>query len=179
MLRRRGEETVQIVQDYGSVCLRVCRPAREPQTGKPPKVLPRVLSGVLSEIGVLPPVLPESALEGALPVVFHRRALLGALLTAPRFLRALPTALSGALFNVRLFNLNLTSAPQGNSNHGLEWFARVPNSPSHTHQCSRECSRRCSSCCTPGVNSWELGSTFGGLPVLGSLSRSTDSQRYI
>ena len=39
--------------------LRVCRPAREPKTGKPPKVLPRVLSGVLSEIGVLTRVLPR------------------------------------------------------------------------------------------------------------------------
>ena len=37
--------------------LRVCRPAREPKAGKPPKVLPRVLSGVLSEIRVLSGVL--------------------------------------------------------------------------------------------------------------------------
>ena len=49
---------------------------------------------------------PESALEGALPVVLDRknpwRALSGALLTAPRFLRALPRALSGALLEVSL-----------------------------------------------------------------------------
>ena len=38
----------------------VCRPAREPKTGKPPKVLPRVLSGTHSEVGVLPRVLPGS-----------------------------------------------------------------------------------------------------------------------
>ena len=48
---------------------------------------------------------PESALEGALLVVHHRehpsRALLGALLRAPRFLRALPRAVSGALFQCR------------------------------------------------------------------------------
>ena len=43
----------------GEVTLSVCRPAREPKTGKPPKVLPRVLSGVLSEIGVLSRVLPR------------------------------------------------------------------------------------------------------------------------
>ena len=50
---------------------------------------------------------PESSLEGALAAVLHRknpcRALSGALLTAPRFLRALPRALSGALLEVSLF----------------------------------------------------------------------------
>ena len=95
------------------VALRVCRPAREPKTGKPPKVLPRVLSGVLSGIGELSGVLSgigvlsRVLLRGALPVVLHRknpcRALSGALLTAPRFLRALPRALSGALSGVSLF----------------------------------------------------------------------------
>ena len=76
------------------LALSVRRPAaREPKTRKPPKVLPRVLSGVLSENrGAVTSAL-ESALKGALPVVLHRknawRALSGALLTAPRFLRAL------------------------------------------------------------------------------------------
>ena len=50
---------------------------------------------------------PESALEGAVPVVFHRknpsRALSGALWRALRFLRVPPRALSGALLEVSLF----------------------------------------------------------------------------
>ena len=51
------------------------------ETGKPPKVLLRVLSRVLSEIGVLPRVLnPWRALSGAL-----RRALSGALLEVSLF----------------------------------------------------------------------------------------------
>ena len=54
---------------------------------------------------------PESALEGALLIVHHTekssRALSGALLRAPRFPRALPRALSGALLGVSL------TEPQG------------------------------------------------------------------
>ena len=76
--------------------LSVCRPAREPKMGRPPKVLPKVLSGVLSEIGGA----LRSALElpRVLLLVLHRknawRALPRAPRIAPRFLRALPQALS-------------------------------------------------------------------------------------
>ena len=64
--------------------LRVCRPGREPKTRKPPKVLP----GVLPEIGVLSAVLPRVLSKSSLWRTTGRarsRALSGALVGAPGF----------------------------------------------------------------------------------------------
>ena len=105
---------------------RVCRPAREPKTRKPPKVLPgvlpRVLLGVLPEIGVLPRVLSRvlsRVLFCCSPRKDPWRALSGALVGAPRFLGALPRALSEHFWRFPCFGLSSRSTDsQGKS---LPW----------------------------------------------------------
>ena len=52
--------------------LRVCRPAREPKTGEPPKSAPESALGSALRNRGAPTSAPESALEGALPVVLRR-----------------------------------------------------------------------------------------------------------
>ena len=67
--------------------------------GKPPEALPRVILGVsLGNRGALRSA-PESAAEGALPVVLDRKNAWRALPTAPR----VPRVLSGALLEASLF----------------------------------------------------------------------------
>ena len=86
----------------------VCRPAGEPNTGKPPKLVPTresALRSALRNRGALRSA-PESALERALPVVLHRTNSWRALQRAPDsipILRALLRALSGAQLEVSLF----------------------------------------------------------------------------
>ena len=68
-MAQRGPKSIQKANSFpfSGFGLRVCRPAREPKTGKPQKVLPRVLSGALSEIRVLSRVCSRECSQGCSP----------------------------------------------------------------------------------------------------------------